>query len=258
MAGGAAAKRDLEVIKEEAKPEPREALTSFGASISEVLQLCLVMRYEAMITGCSGIGKTFTARRWVEEHNWDAIFFTVGVAVHTYGNLLLGLAEILGTPTSSYYTLRERLDTIIERLTRHPRLIVLDEAHFCNWKMLETLRQIHDESGAGIVYLGQPRLIDQMRGKADAALLYDQIYGRLAIRKVFGKGVPKDDVKIVADSLCPGLPAKALTFLHKKAQLEGKLRLVRYILEVSMEVAKTEGVPVDFTLISRVSNSLSL
>jgi DNA transposition AAA+ family ATPase len=258
MAGNAAVKRDLGVIKEEQKPGLRETLTSYGASICEILQLAWVMRFQALIMGPSGIGKTVTAKRWVAKHEFDAIFFTVGITVHTYGNLIDGLAEALGSRSSSYYSLRDRLDGIVERLQERPILIILDEVQAFNTKMWETLRHIHDESGAGLVYLGQPGIIDRLRGKGGERNQLDHVVGRLAIRKLFGNAVSKEDAKIVADSLCPDLSKKALDFLAKKAQLDGKLRLVRYILEVSIEVAKTEDVPIDYRLISRVSNSLGL
>lgn len=247
--------QDLGVVTGREPSTLKQRLTSIQVSIWQMIQLCFAMLYEGMALADSGTGKTDIATRWRQKHG-DTVFLSAGVIERALGALLCEIAEQVGA--NYYATNAVILYDIIDRLQEHPRLIIVDECHLLTWKQLEALREVHDKAGVGIAYLGQPRFLDQMQRNRGSSFLYDQILGRMAVRRVFRNAILKDDVRIVAESFCPGLEKKALNFLHKKAQLDGKFRIIRFILEVSIETANMEGKPVDLNLISRVCRSLGI
>jgi DNA transposition AAA+ family ATPase len=250
-----ALKKDLHLVPEEKVAKGLPAVTSIGSTIREVLELCRTLRCQGIVTGPSGIGKTREAMRFVDEYAEEVIFVRLGVAVRCLGTLLTLIYEKIG----SMYARSNNafIKCIIEKLEWHPKLLVIDEAHFLTWEMWECLREIHDEAKVGIAYLGQPRLVSQMKGKR-GAFLFDQIQGRMAVRRAFGNTVSWEDVRIVADSLHPGLDKKTVSFLHKRCQSDGKLRKAVYVLRVCEEASARDNVPVDYNLVVRVTRSLGL
>ena len=255
MKEGPALKEDLGVVGEEKLTEGSPVFTSIQAKILELFELCRLMGCQAAITGDSGIGKSDIAEKYTEKRSVDTTLITLGVAVSCVGTLLELIANELHLPYGR--SKRELSDRIVERLRYSSRLFIFDESHFLTWQMFEALRYIHDESGVPIVYLGQPRLYSQMKGKG-GLFLYDQIVGRLGIRKNFKGTVSKGDVKLVAQSLHRGLDKKTLDFLHKRCQAGGKFRRMIYVLDVCKELSRREGAPIDFSLVSREAKSLGL
>lgn len=247
-------KQGLQLVEEEAA-RGSSVLTSIGAAIWESLQLCRALRCQGVITGPSGIGKSNVARRYAEQYSESACLFTLGVTVRCLGTLLTMIANEIGASCGrSKHALTEY---IVMRLRSAPRFLLFDESHFLSWEQWEGLRQIHDQAEIGIAYIGQPRLYDQMRGKG-GIYLFDQITGRMAVKKSFGNTVSIDDVRLIAESLHPGLDKKAINFLHRRCQGNGKFRVMIYILRVCEEISARENVPVDYSLIVRVARSLGL
>ena len=56
--------------------------------------------------------------------------------------------------------------------------------------------------------------------------------------------------------VCPGLDKKCLGFLHKKAQGEGKLRVMTNLLKLAMRIGEVEGVSINLGLLKQASEFL--
>ncbi len=147
------------------------------------------------------------------------------------------------------------LAAIIERLKHSNRLLVVDEAHFLKWEGFETVRRIHDAAGVGIVFLGQDRLYDQMKGTAKTSFLFDQICSRIAIRRHLTT-IQKSDVKLVSNSICPDLPPDCIDLLYKRALEPGRFRTIANLLTWVIEIHKTKQIPIDVDLFREVTKFL--
>jgi len=230
-------------------------LTSIQQNMWEGLKLCDALSYQGVFLGPSGIGKSHCVAQYAKGQE-DILVFRLGVVQKKPKHLLTMIAERLRSNCGYWDRPQDVLESIIRRLRLHWQFLILDEAHLlASWECWEVLRQIHDEAEVPIAYVGQPRLYETMRSKG---LVYDQLLGRLPIRKVFKGTVSLEDCKIVAEALHPGLDRKALNFLHKKAQADGKFRQIKYLLGVCQEVAGREGMSIDYTLLCRVAKGLGL
>jgi DNA transposition AAA+ family ATPase len=127
----------------------------------------------------------------------------------------------------------QTLYDIVGKLKGSNRLIIIDDAHFLTWEAYESVRKIYDYADVGVIYSGQERLYEQMKGQAQRAYLYDQIYSRIAIKRDKFKILKKDSSAII-NAVCPGLSHDCLDFLYNKAQGKGRYRYMINILDVAM------------------------
>jgi DNA transposition AAA+ family ATPase len=129
----------------------------------------------------------------------------------------------------------EYLQALIERLKNSNRLLIIDDAHFLNWEAFELVRKLHDCAGIGVVYVGQERLYEQMRGTNGKAYLFDQIYSRIAMKRD-RFSIIKKDVQAIAESNCPGLDKDSIDFLYSRAKGQGRYRYITNLLRVAIMI----------------------
>ncbi len=104
-----------------------------------------------LITGPAGLGKT-QAVRWYSTQ-YDTPYIRA-LATWTQRRMLQEIcAELMQTPE---YQTGKVFDQVKQELIARPRLIFIDEADFLtsNWKMLETIRDLHDLTGSSFVMVG--------------------------------------------------------------------------------------------------------
>jgi len=153
--------------------------------------------------------------------------------------------------THAYY-----LGKIIKTLKDNPRLLIFDECGFLSWESIEAIRVIHDTAHVGVVFVGQTRFYEQMRGSR-RSYLYDQIVSRIGCRVHLG-AIEKKDVRMICDAICPtGLDKESLEFLYSKARGTGKFRVMVKILRRAIKIAEREKVAVNLATL-REANSLLL
>jgi DNA transposition AAA+ family ATPase len=241
------------VVPNESTASPQ--LTSIQQSIWEGLKLCDSLSFQGVFLGPSGIGKSHCVAQYAKGQE-DILVVRLSVVQKRPKHLLAMIAERLRSNYGYWDSPQDVLESIVRHLRQRWKFLIVDEAHLVpSWEAWEALRQIHDEVEIPIAYVGQPRLYETMRSKG---LVYDQLLGRLPIRRLFKGTVSLEDCKIVAEALHPGLDRKALNFLHKKAQADGKFRQIKYLLGVAQEVAGREGMPIDYPLLCQVAKGLGL
>ena len=199
--------------------------------------------------GRSGSGKTRTCNEY-KRKNKASILVTADLTRRSISSVLMMIAsKIAGTVRAGTNSLI--LDSIIDRLKGSNRLIIIDEAHLLRWENFEVIRKIHDCGKVGITYIGQERLYDQMKGDTDKAYLYDQIYGRITMKRDRFQ-VNRKDVQLIAESLKPGLDKECIDFLYKIAQLRKGFRNMTKTLKVAKVRHLNYGVEFDIKLLTEV------
>lgn len=223
--------------------------TSVFREIWEVFQLCKSGHYQGLVVGSSGLGKTEACKEFCRR-NADTVLLSCDVTIRKPGSFLRMVSE--GVGTRCYDTNNTCLTYIIDRLKAHPQILIIDEAHFLTWEMLEVIRRIYDACQISVIYVGQPQLFDQMRGKNK--YLYDQILSRIPIKRKLDK-VFREDVKMLADSLCPGLDKKCIDFLHERALKQGRFRSMVNLLGITVRVSRAEEKPITLSLLKGVAEA---
>ncbi len=149
---------------EEKEGKKREFLTTAQRMMMGVLEDTYEFRDFALITGESGIGKTYTIRKFMERH---PDVFSIKIRVRMpYGEILrellraLGIGRFVGTND-------EKLRAIMDILSaRGIRMLIVDEADLLVSKnreafqnKLEIFREIwNDGNGVAVVLVGLPKL----------------------------------------------------------------------------------------------------
>ena len=149
----------------------------------------------------------------------------------------------------------EILNGIIEKLRNSRQFLIIDEAHFLSWEGFELVRTIWDATSIGVCYLGMPRLYTQMKG--NRAYLWDQILSRITIARSVNT-ITREDVKIIADSIHPGLSKSCNNYLHEIAQKSGKLRAMTALLKQAVEVSKRQRVPLTVDFLKDVKKLMTI
>lgn len=110
---------------------------------------------------------------------------------------------------------------IIEELDRKPRMILIDEADRLVIGNVEHLRDIHDETGAPIVLIGEPSLYGRLTARR-------RIWERVTRVVEFGP-VITDDVMVFGMKACDlGIQPEAAVELVKRSQ--GSFRLLFHLM----------------------------
>ena len=228
--------------------------TSVATQMWEVLQFCDSRQKMGAILAPSGSGKTEVCLEY-KRRNRATVFVTSDISTRSIGTVVrLIVRHTGGVPRSG--TISDMLHTLIDRLKGSQRLLIIDDAHFLSWEAFEVIRKLYDSAKIGIVYLGQERLYDQMRGANNKAYLFEQIFSRISIKHERFT-IKRDDVKLILTSMCPsGLDKGCTDFLYKKACGKGRFRSMVNLLEVAIEICKTERVPLDISMLMEADQFL--
>lgn len=215
----------------------------------EALQYCQEKGEMGAVIGPSGVSKTRTAEEYHKRKSGTTLL-TAGPTKRSYSSILRAIANGIGS-SSGGISSDDLLSIIIDRVRNTDTLLIIDEAHFLTWEAFETARAIYDQAGIGICYLGMPKLYTQMKGRK--SYLWDQIFSRISISRSVSR-IEKEDVKLIADSIHPGLTKGCLNFLYEVAKEPGKLRVMTKLLKRAIEFHKTEKIPITLDLLKKMEH----
>ncbi len=227
--------------------------TNASTLIWEVLQFCDQKQKMGAALAQSGTGKTETCKEY-KRKNRATVLVTADITTKTPSQILRRIIEQVGG-VGRRHSVSEFLQALIERLKGSNRLLIIDDAHFLNWEAFELVRKVHDCAGIGVVYVGQERLYEQMRGTEGKAYLFDQIYSRIAIKRDVFK-IVKKDVQAIAQSHCPGLDKESVDFLFDRAKGRGRYRYITNLLDVAMIINEQYGTPMGVPLLQEAERFL--
>lgn len=144
-----------------------------------------------LMWGATGAGKT-TACAWFASDN-RAIYQRAS-ATWTPASMLSHLLRLLGEEERG--STARMLDRLIERLKGSGKLLLIDEADYLlagSGRIVETLRDLHDESKVPVMLVGMENVQSAMRR-------HPQLYGRVSQWVEF-KPPDLEDARLVADAL---------------------------------------------------------
>lgn len=96
-------------------------------------------------------------------------------------------------------SIHSMFEDIIDKLEDSGRLIIIDEAENLPPRALDITRRINDRAHVGILLVGLPRLIQNLRGKRGE---YTYLYNRVGVHYKVGR-MTKEDVRMILEQELP-------------------------------------------------------
>jgi len=179
--------------------------------------------------GPSGYGKTFSATYGAHLHR--ALYVEVGES-WTKATFCRALLTELGVPPRG--TIADMVATVIAHLVDLERPLIIDEADkVVDRGYIETIREIHDRSGAAIVLIGEELLPNKL-------LRYERAHNRI-LDWVPAQPAGADDVAALAGLYTPEIEVRPDLAEHLARRSDGRVRRIVVNLERVREVAALEG-----------------
>jgi hypothetical protein len=220
-------------------------LTTVAKKVFEVARICHLDREIGVCYGPAGLGKTIAVKEYARAHS-DAILIEADLG-HTAKALFSELHRILGM--EGFGTVNQMFHDILEKLKDSGRLIIVDEAEHLPYKALELLRRVYDKAGIGIMLVGMPRLVSNLRGRRGE---YAQLYSRVGIAARL-EPINPNDTRMIIECALPD--AKDLGHAFHSAS-QGNTRTLSKLIARSQRVAKINNTPLSATVIRETARML--
>ena len=155
--------------------------------VKEIIQVVGIVRDTlgiGVIYGPSHIGKTFALKSIADNDQLgNPVYFRVSDARCRAPAVCRQISRHFGVRTKGSYdaTYQKLVDRLVD--TRH--ILVFDEAERLHYRALEGLRDLHDETGCGIILCGKPKIYDMLRFRdvGDFREVMDQLASRVTIMR---------------------------------------------------------------------------
>lgn len=214
------------------------------------LGLAAMMGQLGIVYGGAGTGKTTVLKQYAER-NPKALLIEPDTGFTTKV-LLQEICRVLDlSGKGNIHDLTERVVAALQEdgpcegfLNGRNRILLIDEAEQLPTRALETLRRIHDKTGAAVALVGMPKLLRNLKGPNAE---FKQLFSRVSVKMELGEELPQADLlKIAGETLGCG-DDKILQKIIKTAKgnvrkLAKLLMVVDYLLQVNPDAVLDETV----------------
>ncbi len=208
--------------------------TTIVEDVFDIAKTCHVENEIGVCCGDAGIGKTFAVKKYAID-NSDVILVEADLG-YTPKVLFSEIHKKLGFDGCG--TIHGMFLDIVDRLKASGRLIIIDEAEHLPYKSLELLRRIYDKAQVGILLVGMPRLIMNLKGEKRQ---YAQLYSRVGISTRLNK-LTEEDKKAIITSI---LPNGKIIYPTLSEYCAGNTRVLTKLLVRTIRIAEINGVEVN-------------
>jgi len=208
--------------------------TSIVDDVFEVAKTCHVENEIGVCCGNAGLGKTFAVKKYAID-NPDVILIEADLG-YTPRVLFSEIHKKLGYDGCG--TIHAMFTDIIDKLKSSGRLIIIDEAEHLPYKSLELLRRIYDKAQVGILLVGMPRLIMNLKGEKRQ---YAQLYSRVGIA-VRLNPLTKEDITAIISSV---IPDNTSVYPALSEYSAGNTRVLTKLLVRAVRIARLNNMDVD-------------
>lgn len=207
--------------------------TTIVDDIFDIAKTCHVENEIGVCCGDAGIGKTYAVKKYAID-NTDVILVEADLG-YTPKVLFSEIHKKLGFDGCG--TIHGMFLDIIDKLKASGRLIIIDEAEHLPYKSLELLRRIYDKAQVGILLVGMPRLIMNLKGEKRQ---YAQLYSRVGISTRLNSLVDEDKIAIIS-SVIPNYKSIYPTLSDYCA---GNTRVLTKLLVRAIRISELNGVEI--------------
>lgn len=244
-----AVKSFLALQEERAAQKAQEIIfcpTKNAKKTFELARFCHLMRKIGVLYGDAGLGKTIAINEYAKQ-NPDVILFEANLSFSTK----ITIAELhQATGLTGIGSIHQMFEDIVERLKGTGRLIIIDQAEYLPYRALELLRSIYDKAGIGILLVGMPRLISNLKGMHGQ---FKQLYSRIIMAGKLER-MTEDDVKLILQNNIQEYDQDTLKNCVDLSKGNG--RVLSNILEVSKHISKINKRKLDSEIILQTARLL--
>jgi len=220
--------------------------TVVAQRIFEIAKICSIEHEMGVVVGNSGVGKTIAAKRYAEK-NAGVILLEVNFA-YTPRVLFNHIATAMDIP------LKRNMDALFEAVIggtmNNDVLIIIDEAEHLPYRSLEFLRRLYDHGNVGILLVGMPRLIDNLRGYNEE---FKQLYSRVGIYSKLTR-MDKSDTELVVKKALGDDKVGLIDVLYRESK--ANMRQLVKLLKRSLRVAAINNTQISKEIIGESAKTL--
>lgn len=220
-------------------------MTSVARKVFEVARIAHIDCEIGICYGQAGLGKTQAVKEYAFL-NPDVILIEADLG-YTTRVLFSEIHKKLDLDGCGM--IHGLLEDIISKLKDSSRLIIVDEAEHLPYRALELIRRIHDKANIGILLVGMPKLVANIRGKRGQ---YEQLYSRIGIAGRLNSLRPEDTETIVNSVIKED--SKIWKSFHEESS--GNTRVLTKLLMRSTRVAEINSIPVDSHIVKETAKML--
>lgn len=211
----------------------------------EVATICHLDSELGVVYGESGLGKTRACRAYADRFP-DVILIEADLG-YTAVDVFSELSQKCGLDGGG--TIRKMFEAIIGKLKNSGRLIILDEAEHLPYRATELIRRIHDKAEVGILLVGMPRLLANLRGKQGE---YTQLYNRIALAGGL-ENLNGKDIDLIVEAVLPQSSGRGDIFYKYS---EGNIRVLSMLMKGSKRIAELNQLEINEDVIKRAYDLL--
>lgn len=219
--------------------------TSVAERVFEVARMAHLESEIGVICGDAGLGKTHAVKEYAER-NTDVILIEADLGF-TAPVLFRHIHKKLGL--GGLGRLHDMFEDIVEKLRKSGRLIIIDEAEHLPYRALELLRRVYDKAGVGILLVGMPKLIHNLRGKKGE---FAQLYSRVHIF-VSLENLKPHDTEMIVNNAVKNSNGIWRTF-HEVSN--GNTRVLSKLLNRSIKLSEINSTDMNKTLVKEAAKTL--
>lgn len=189
---------------------PDFAPTTITRNVMETIKYCQLQGKIGCVYGDAGVGKTTSIDQYCKE-NILAIKITISPAFAS----VAGFNELLADKLDIKEHVSRRIyREAVSILSGSGNVLIIDEAQHLTSKTLDYIRCLCDESGAGIVLVGNEQVYKRIKNNSKAE--FAQLYSRVGKPShVLVNNIKYSDIESIFGSY--GVPEDALNILYQVA-----------------------------------------
>lgn len=206
--------------------------TSISRKMYNKIQYTQITKGVGIIHGDSGIGKTVTAAKYVEDNPSTAIYIDVDPVTGVLSRFIRRLAEELKIPHN-----RDQgylLDEIKAKLLGTNIVLIIDEAQHLKYTTMELITRWTDphplthKPGIGIALVGNSQIYDRM-SRRNKFGMYDQQMNRSRPMGFSRMQLTREDVSLLFPGVGEAGREQEASFLYELCHRERSLRNAAFI-----------------------------
>ncbi len=206
--------------------------------ILQTARICHIQREIGVATGPAGAGKTRGVKLYAEK-NPDVIFIEV-MPYYSAHYVMRDIHRMLGF--NGQGAIIDLANQVIDKLKGSGRLLIIDEAEYLPSRALDLVRRLHDKAGIGILLVGMPQLISNLKGNQDQ---FRQLYSRVGIHTLI-PNMNDEDVKRLVQSALPGSNG---VWKHFAEGSKKNARSLSKLVKQARQIAASSGEPINAEII---------
>jgi len=207
--------------------------TSISTQIYSMIRLCHLRGNVVVEVGDPGIGKSRTAKKYIEDHPHSATYMAANPCISTEAAVMKQICRILKLPTGRK---NDMWMDIADYFNGGRKVLIIDEVQHLPTKTIEAIRSLFDSAPeAGVVLMGNPVFLKSRTGVQEEIFKQTKSRSRLIFERR-AREITMEDVR----PFFPDLEGreKELELMHAVAKIEG-IRGAIFVYENAVDNSDT-------------------